>query len=64
MAGLFGGGGSKEARPVKMPSIDRARARVEALKRQRGLRGRAAALLVAGSGMGSMETAKRDVTGN
>lgn len=50
--------------PAAPPSIDQARERVAALKQKQGLRGRAAAILVAGNGMGSMSTAKREVTGN
>ena len=50
--------------PATPPSVDQARERAAALKQKQGLRGRAAAILVTGNGMGSMSTAKREVTGN
>lgn len=61
---LFGRKQASVSAPATPPSIDKARERVSALKDQQGLRGRAAAILVAGNGMGSMATAKREVTGN
>lgn len=57
---LFGGGSSQK--PATPPSIDQARERVSDLKRQSGLRGRAAAMLT--QGQGDVATAKRQVTGN
>jgi hypothetical protein len=61
MSNLFGG--SKNSTPAATPpSIDAARTRVARLRRIRGMRGRAAALLVSGSG--TPVTAKREVTGN
>lgn len=60
MSRLFGGGGSK-ATPATPPSISSgAQQLVEFLKRRRGMRGRAAALLTEG---GAPATAKRQVTG-
>lgn len=62
---LFGSRKQADATaPAAPPSIDQARERVAAMKQKQGLRGRAAAILVTGNGMGSMSTAKREVTGN
>ena len=63
MSGLFGGGQVKAAEPSTPPSIDAARAAVAGKKKIAGMRGRAAALLVSGSGDGP-SVAKRLTTGN
>ena len=65
MSGLFGGGGAPAApsEPTAPPSIDLARQAIRGKKKIAGKRGRAAALLVSGSGNGP-SVAKRLTTGN
>lgn len=55
---LFGG---KPQKPETPPSIDEAQARVDATRRGRSLRGRAATMLTTGK---TAPTAKRQTTGN